>query len=60
MSRPFVLVPHDYELGERRGNEVVAAVRGRYFTDKILIATVGLQLAEVPCPERRGRLWDLS
>lgn len=46
-SQPFDLVLLDYELGDRRGNEVVAAARQRGFTGKILIVTVGLTLAEV-------------
>ncbi|MBL0159128.1 MAG: response regulator transcription factor [Bryobacterales bacterium] len=46
-SRPFDLVLLDYELGDRRGNEVVAAARSSGFTGKILIVTVGLTLAEV-------------
>lgn len=46
-SQPFDLVLLDYELGDRRGNEVVAAARASGFTGKILIVTVGLTLAEV-------------
>ncbi|HEY3440989.1 MAG TPA: response regulator transcription factor [Paludibaculum sp.] len=46
-SQPFDLVLLDYELGDRRGNEVVAAARSSGFTGKILIVTVGLTLAEV-------------
>lgn len=46
-SQPYDLVLLDYELGDRRGNEVVAAARGAGFGGKILIVTVGLTLAEV-------------
>ena len=37
----------DYELGDRRGNEVVQAARQRNFQGKILIVTVGLTKAEL-------------
>lgn len=37
----------DYELGDRRGNEVVLAARQRNFEGKILIVTVGLTKAEL-------------
>jgi len=43
----FDLVLLDYELGDRRGNEVVSAARAAGFTGRILIVTVGLTLAEV-------------
>ncbi len=46
-ARAFDLILLDYELGDRRGNEVVAAARQRAFAGKILIVTVGLTLAEV-------------
>lgn len=46
-AQPFDLILLDYELGDRRGNEVVTAARQRCFPGKILIVTVGLTLAEV-------------
>jgi DNA-binding NarL/FixJ family response regulator len=48
MSRnSYDLVLLDYELGDRRGNEVVAAARERQFTGKILVVTVGVTRAEL-------------
>lgn len=46
-AQQFDLVLLDYELGDRRGNEVVVAARAAGFSGKILIVTVGLTLAEV-------------
>lgn len=46
-SQKFDLVLLDYELGDRRGNEVVLAARERGFEGQILIVTVGLTRAEV-------------
>lgn len=46
-AQEFDLVLLDYELGDRRGNEVVNAARQNGFAGKILIVTVGLTLAEV-------------
>jgi two-component system, NarL family, nitrate/nitrite response regulator NarL len=43
----FDLILLDYELGDRRGNEVVAAARQKNFTGKILLVTVGLTRAEL-------------
>jgi two-component system, NarL family, nitrate/nitrite response regulator NarL len=43
----FDLILLDYELGDRRGNEVVAAARQRGYSGKILIVTVGLTRAEL-------------
>lgn len=43
----FDLILLDYELGDRRGNEVVAAAQERGYQGKILIVTVGLTRAEV-------------
>ena len=43
----FDLVLLDYELGDRRGNEVVLQAREKGFTGKILIVTVGLTRAEM-------------
>lgn len=48
MSRnSYDLVLLDYELGDRRGNEVVAAARERQFSGKILVVTVGVTRAEL-------------
>lgn len=48
MSRnSYDLVLLDYELGDRRGNEVVAAARERQFPGKILVVTVGVTRAEL-------------
>lgn len=41
------LILLDFELGDRRGNEIVAAAREKCFPGKILIVTVGLTRAEV-------------
>lgn len=46
-AQAFDLILLDYELGDRRGNEVVTAARQRNFAGRILIVTVGLTLAEV-------------
>lgn len=46
-SQKFDLVLLDYELGDRRGNEVVLAAQERGFEGRILIVTVGLTRAEV-------------
>lgn len=46
-TRQFDLVLLDYELGDRRGNEVVLAARSKGFNGRILIVTVGLTRAEV-------------
>jgi len=46
-DQAFDLILLDYELGDRRGNEVVAAAREFGFRGRILIVTVGLTLAEV-------------
>jgi two-component system, NarL family, nitrate/nitrite response regulator NarL len=46
-TQQFDLVLLDYELGDRRGNEVVLAARSKGFTGRILIVTVGLTRAEV-------------
>jgi DNA-binding NarL/FixJ family response regulator len=46
-AQEFDLVLLDYELGDRRGNEVVNAARQNGFAGRILIVTVGLTLAEV-------------
>lgn len=43
----YDLVLLDYELGDRRGNEVVAAARERRFAGKILVVTVGVTRAEL-------------
>jgi len=43
----FDLILLDYELGDRRGNEVVSAAHQRRFGGKILIVTVGLTRAEM-------------
>ncbi len=43
----YDLVLLDYELGDRRGNEVVAAARERQFAGKILVVTVGVTRAEL-------------
>jgi DNA-binding NarL/FixJ family response regulator len=43
----FDLILLDYELGDRRGNEVVAGAKQRQFAGKILIVTVGLTKTEV-------------
>ncbi len=43
----YDLILLDYELGDRRGNEVVAAAKEKGFNGKILIVTVGLTRAEV-------------
>jgi DNA-binding NarL/FixJ family response regulator len=46
-SGEYELVLLDYELGDRRGNEVVMAAKEMQFGGKILIVTVGLTRAEV-------------
>lgn len=46
-GQPFELVLLDYDLGYRRGYEVVAAARVQAFAGKILIVTAGLTVAEV-------------
>lgn len=46
-QRSYDLVLLDYELGDRRGNEVVAAARERQFAGKILVVTVGVTRAEL-------------
>jgi DNA-binding NarL/FixJ family response regulator len=46
-SNAYDLVLLDYELGDRRGNEVVLAAAQKGFRGKILIVTVGLTRAEV-------------
>lgn len=43
----FELLLLDYELGDRRGNEVVAAARSKGMAGKILIVTVGLTRTEI-------------
>lgn len=43
----FDLMLLDYELGDRRGNEVVAAARQKNLPAKILIVTVGLTRTEI-------------
>jgi DNA-binding NarL/FixJ family response regulator len=43
----YDLVLLDYELGDRRGNEVVSAALKSKFPGRILIVTVGLTSAEV-------------
>ncbi len=48
LERPdFDLILLDYELGDRRGNEVVAAARHMGLKAKILIVTVGLTRTEI-------------
>ncbi|MBI4889230.1 MAG: response regulator transcription factor [Acidobacteria bacterium] len=37
----------DYELGDRRGNEIVIAAKERKFAGKILVVTVGVTRAEL-------------
>ncbi len=46
-AQRFDLVLLDFELGDRRGNEVVSALRQRDFTGRILVVTVGLTRAEL-------------
>lgn len=46
-ARHFDLVLLDYELGDRRGHDVVREARRLGFGGKILIVTVGLTLTEV-------------
>ena len=46
-SGAFDLVLLDYELGDRRGNEVVSAARQQNLQGRILIVTVGLTRAEL-------------
>lgn len=46
-SGQYDLVLLDYELGDRRGNEVVLAARAKGFKGRILVVTVGLTRAEV-------------
>lgn len=46
-SQQYDLVLLDYELGDRRGNEVVLAARSKGFKGRILVVTVGLTRAEV-------------
>lgn len=46
-SGNFDLILLDYELGDRRGNEVVTACRDRAFPGRILVVTVGLTRAEL-------------
>jgi len=46
-SQQFDLVLLDYELGDRRGNELVTAAKQKEFGGKILIVTVGLTKAEL-------------
>lgn len=43
----YDLILLDYELGDRRGNEVVAAARERQYSGKILVVTVGVTRAEL-------------
>jgi DNA-binding NarL/FixJ family response regulator len=43
----YDLILLDYELGDRRGNELVAAAKTRGLPGKILIVTVGLTKTEV-------------
>jgi two-component system nitrate/nitrite response regulator NarL len=43
----YDLILLDYELGDRRGNEVVAAARERNCSGKILVVTVGVTRAEL-------------
>jgi DNA-binding NarL/FixJ family response regulator len=43
----YDLILLDYELGDRRGNEVVAAARERQYPGKILVVTVGVTRAEL-------------
>lgn len=43
----FDLMLLDYELGDRRGNEVVAAAKQKAVPAKILIVTVGLTRTEI-------------
>jgi DNA-binding NarL/FixJ family response regulator len=43
----FDLILLDYELGDRRGNEIVAAAKARSYPGKIMIVTVGLTKAEI-------------
>jgi DNA-binding NarL/FixJ family response regulator len=50
----FDLILLDYELGDRRGNEIVAAARQKGFTGKILIVTVGLTRAELRLMMNQG------
>jgi DNA-binding NarL/FixJ family response regulator len=46
-SQPFDLILLDFELGDRRGNEVVLALRQRQFAGRVLVVTVGLTRAEL-------------
>ncbi|MBI5086001.1 MAG: response regulator transcription factor [Acidobacteria bacterium] len=43
----FDLILLDYELGDRRGNEVLAAARQKGYSGKILVVTVGVTRAEL-------------
>jgi Response regulator containing a CheY-like receiver domain and an HTH DNA-binding domain len=43
----FHLILLDYELGDRRGHEVVAAVKARAYPYRILMVTVGLTKTEL-------------
>ncbi|WP_321476252.1 response regulator transcription factor [uncultured Paludibaculum sp.] len=46
-SNVFDLILLDYELGDRRGNEVVAAIRQKNYAGKVLVVTVGVTRAEL-------------
>jgi DNA-binding NarL/FixJ family response regulator len=43
----FDLILLDYELGDRRGNEVAAAVKAKSYPSRILVVTVGLTKTEI-------------
>jgi len=53
-DRSYDLILLDFELGDRRGNEVVAFAQQRNLSARILIVTVGLTLAEVRQVLRNG------
>ncbi len=46
-SNSYDLILLDYELGDRRGNEVVAAIRQKNYAGKVLVVTVGVTRAEL-------------
>ena len=51
---PFDLILLDYELGDRRGNDVVAFVVDQQLPVKIIVVTVGLTQSEVRQLRNKG------
>ena len=53
-NEPYDLILLDYELGDRRGNEVVSYVIDHQLRGKIMVVTVGLTQSEVRQLRNKG------